>query len=99
MPVIGGLFWKVHLDTMVMLRSAGYWYIVQARCALTTYPKWWMLRSENTSALACFIFEDILCCWGALAEIVTDNGPAFVQALNVLANQYNIWHIHISPYM
>ena len=51
-----------------------------------------MLRSENTSALASFIFEDILCRWGALAEIVTDNGPAFVQALNVLANRYNIRH-------
>ena len=57
-----------------------------------------MLRSENASALASFIFEDILCHWGALAEIVTDNGPAFVQALNVLADRYNIWHIHISPY-
>ena len=57
-----------------------------------------MLCSENASALASFIFEDILCCWGALAEIVTDNGPAFVQALDVLANQYNIWHIHISLY-
>ena len=57
-----------------------------------------MLRSENTSALASFIFEDILCHWGALAEIVTDNGPAFVQALNVLADRYNIRHICISLY-
>ena len=85
-PVIGGLFHKVHLDTMVMPWSAGYWYIVQARCVLTAYPEWRMLHSENASALASFIFEDILCCWGALAEIVTDNGPAFVQALNVLAD-------------
>ena len=98
MPVIGGLFCKVHLDTMVMPRSAGYWYIVQARCALTAYPEWQILHSENASALASFIFEDILCCWGALAEIVTDNGPAFVQALNVLADRYNIRHICISPY-
>ena len=97
-PVIGGLFRKVHLDTMVMPRSAGYQYIVQARCALTAYPEWQMLRSENASALASFIFEDILCRWGALAEIVTDNGPAFVQALDVLTDRYNIRHICISPY-
>ena len=77
---------------------ASYWYIVQACCTLTTYPKWQMLRSENASALASFIFENILCHWGALAEIVTDNGPAFVQALDVLADRYNIRHIHISPY-
>ena len=98
MPVIGGLFCKVHLDTMVMPQSAGYWYIVQACCALTAYPEWQMLCSENVSALTSFISEDILCCWGALAEIVTDNGPAFVQALDVLADQYNIRHICISPY-
>ena len=97
-PVIGGLFRKVHLDTMVMARSAGYRYIVQARCALTTYPEWRMLRSENASALGSFIFEDMLCRWGTLAKIVTDNSPAFVQALDVLADQYNIRHIHISPY-
>ena len=98
MSVIGGLFRKVHLDTMVMPRSAGYWYIVQAHCALTAYPKWQMLHSENASTLASFIFEDNLCCWSALAEIVTDNGPAFVQALDVLADRYNIRHICISPY-
>ena len=97
-PVISGLFRKVHLDTMVMPRSAGYRYIVQARCALTAYPEWRMLHSENTSALASFIFEDILYCWGALAKIVTDNGPAFVQALDVLTDWYNIPHIRISPY-
>ena len=86
MPVISGLFHKVHLDMMVMPRSASYWYIVQACYALTAYPKWRMLHSENASALASFIFEDIHCCWGALAKIVTDNSPAFVQALNVLAD-------------
>ena len=57
-----------------------------------------MLRSENATAFASFIFEDILCRWGALAKIVTDSGPAFVQALDVLADRYNIWHICISPY-
>jgi len=31
-------------------------------------------------------------------EIVTDNGPAFVSALDELATRYNIWHIQISPY-
>ena len=57
-----------------------------------------MLHSENTSALTSFIFEDILCCWGALAKIVTDNGPACVQALDVFTDRYNIRNIRISPY-
>ena len=97
-PVIGSLFRKAHLDTMVMPRFAGYQYIVQACCALTAYPEWQMLRSENAAALTSFIFEDILCRWGPLAEIVTDNGPDFIQAVDVLADRYKIRHIHISPY-
>ena len=97
-PVVGGLFCKAHLNTMVMLRSAGYQYIVQAHCTLTIYPKWWMLHSENSAFLTFFIFKDILCRWGPLAEIVTDNSPTFIQALDVLADQYQIRHIHISSY-
>jgi transposase InsO family protein len=45
-----------------------------------------------------FIFEEILCRWGALEEIVTDNGGPFVKALEYLAKQYRIHHIRISPY-
>ena len=84
-PVIGGLFHKVHINTMVMPRSGGYHYIVQAQCTLTAYPEWHMLRSENTSSIASFIFEEILCRWGAVAELVTDNGTPYVQALDTLA--------------
>ena len=57
-----------------------------------------MLRSKNASVIASFIFEDILCHWGAVSELVTDNGLAFVQALDVLMSQYGIHHIWISPY-
>ena len=97
-PIIGGLFRKVHIDTMLMPCSGSYRYIVQARCALTAYPEWRMLRSENSTTLSSFIFEDLLCRWGPLSKIVTDNGPAFVQALDILADRYDIRHICISPY-
>ena len=97
-PVMGGLFHKVHINTMVMPCSGGYQYIVQAWCTLMAYPEWWMLWSKNASALTSFIFEDILCHWGAVSELVTDNGPAFVQALDVFASQYGIHHIQISSH-
>ena len=45
-----------------------------------------------------FICKEILCHWGAVSELVTDNGPAFIQALDVLTSQYGIHHIQISPY-
>ena len=48
--------------------------------------------------IASFIFEDILCHWGAVSELITDNGPAFVQALDVLTSWYGICHIRISPF-
>jgi hypothetical protein len=57
-----------------------------------------MLRSETGLTLAAFIFEDILCRWGPLSEIVTDNGTAFILALGILADRYGIRHIRISPY-
>jgi hypothetical protein len=97
-PLISRLFHKVHIDTMLMPKVGRYQYIVQARCALTSYPEWRMLRSEKAVGLASFIFEDILCRWGPVSEIVTDNGPSFIQALEFLAERHGIRHIRISPY-
>ena len=81
-----------------MLYSGSYCYIVQAWCMLTAYPEWWILHSETASSIATFIFEDILCCWGTITELITDNGSPFIQALDLLANQYGVRHIRISPY-
>src|SRR6201747_2368209 len=97
-PIPGGLFRKAHIDTMLMPKAGGYRYIVQARCAMTSYPEWRMLHAKTGATLAAFIFEEILCRWGPLSEIVTDNGPAFILALSTLADRYNIRHIPISPY-
>ena len=97
-PIIGGLFHKVHIDTMVMPCSGRYHFIVQAQCALTAYPEWHMLCSENVTMFMLFIFEDILCCWGVISELVTDNRTPYIQALDILTNRYRIHHIHISPY-
>jgi hypothetical protein len=83
---------------MYMPCTSGYHYIVQAHCLLSSYPEHWKLRKENGSMIGAFIFEEILCRWDALEEIITDNGPAFIEALNWLAEQYEIHHIHILPY-
>ena len=60
-PIVGGLFTRVHIDTMLMPHAGGYRYIIQACCTLTAYPEWRMLRSESASILTSFIFEDLLC--------------------------------------
>jgi Integrase zinc binding domain/RNase H-like domain found in reverse transcriptase len=92
------LFGKVYMDTMQMPLSGGFKYIVQGRCSLTTYPEWRKLRRENATTLGDWIFEEIICRWGSLYEVVTDNGTAFVAAMEYLAKRYHINHIRISGY-
>jgi hypothetical protein len=57
-----------------------------------------MLRKETSKALGDWIYEDILCRWGSLHEIVSDNGAAFLKALGYLSKRYQINHIRISGY-
>jgi hypothetical protein len=92
------LFRKVYIDTMFMPHAGGYRYIVQARCSLTAWPEWRALRVETGRTIGAFIFEEILCRWGAVGEIVTDNGTAYVAALDWLSDRFGIRHIRISAY-
>ena len=57
-----------------------------------------MLRSETGRLIADFIFQDLLCRWGGIYELVTDNGTPFLNALEILAEKYNVKHIRISGY-
>jgi hypothetical protein len=92
------LFHKAYIDTMFMLHTSSFWYIVQARCLLTAWPEWRALRVKTGWTLGSFIFEDILCRWGGVGEIVMDNRTAYVAALDWLSRRYGIWHIWISAY-
>jgi hypothetical protein len=57
-----------------------------------------MLRAETARTLGDWIYEDILCRWGSLREIVTDNGPAFLKAMEYLSKHYHLNYIQISGY-
>jgi len=92
------LFRKAFTDSMYMLASHGFSYIVQAHCSLSSWPEFRMLRKETGLTLGAFLFEEILCRWGGIEEIVTDNGTPFVAALDWLAQKYHIRHIRISAY-
>lgn len=100
-PVVAeplGLFSKCYMDVMEMPSSGGFKYIVHGRCSSSVYPEFCKLRRQTGNAIANWIFEDILCRWGSLRKIVTDNGTPFLRALNILAKWYGIHHITISPY-
>lgn len=100
-PVVAeplGLFSKCYMDVMEMPSSGGFKYIVHGRCSSSAYPEFQKLRHQMGEAIATWIFEDILCSWGSLCEIVTDNGTPFIRALDILGKRYGIHHITISPY-
>ena len=92
------LFVKMYMDTMHLPKSGSFKYLVQGCCSLTHYPEYRVLRTKTAKTISDWIFNDILCQWGALSEIVMDNGPAFVKALDYLGKRYHIRHIQISGY-
>ncbi|ETW76074.1 hypothetical protein HETIRDRAFT_330366 [Heterobasidion irregulare TC 32-1] len=92
------LFAEMYMDTMHMPTAGSFKYLMQGHCLVSHYPEFWMLQRETSSALAGWIFKNILCQWGTLVEIVSDNGLAFVKVLDQLAKKYHVWHIHISGY-
>ena len=53
---------------------------------------------ETGGAIATWIFEELLCHWGSLCIIVTNNGAPFLCALDILAKWYGICHITILGY-
>lgn len=102
-PVVvmpGGLFRKIHVDTFFLpKKSSGGWrYIVHGRCSLTGWPEWRGLTKETGQTVGRWLFEEVLCRWGAVEEIVSDNGPAMIAAIEWLAAKYKIHHIRISAY-
>jgi len=83
---------------MLMPTVNKFQYLIQAHCALSSWSEWHPLWKENEKTLGDFIFEDILCQWGGMAEIITDNAPAFVATAGYLSKKYGIHHVKISPY-
>ena len=65
---------------------------------MTSYPEGRATTSDSGKVIADFIFQDLLCRWGALEEIVTDNGQPYINALEILSKRYGINHIRISGY-
>jgi Integrase zinc binding domain len=93
------LFQVLHADTLHMTpKSNGCGYIVHGRCALSSWMEGRPLRQETGKSIGQWLFEEIICRWGCLMEIVTDNGKPFIAATAWLEQKYGIKGIKISPY-
>jgi len=92
------LFSKIYVDVMNMPTGGGYKFVVAARDDLSLSAEGRALRSCNASSLASFFWEEIFCRYGAVKQVVTDNGPEIEGAFRELLERYRIPQTKISPY-
>jgi len=92
------LFAKIYLDIMLMPKAQGYRYVVAARDNLSGAAEGCKLKKASAAAVSQFIYEEIICRYGNILEIVTDNGPETKAGTEELLRRYGINHIRISPY-
>jgi len=93
------IFQVLHADMVHMTpASNGCKYIVHGRCALSSWMEGRPLKKETAQTVAMWLFEEIICRWGCLSEIVTDNGAVFIAAVKWLEQKYGIKGIQISAY-
>ena len=92
------LFSKVYIDIMLMPRKKGYRYIVAARDDLSRAAEGRALKKSNAKSLAKFFWEQIYCRYGAVVQVVTDNGPEVKGAFEILLRRLKIPQVKISPY-
>jgi hypothetical protein len=97
-PPVPSLFRKAHMDTFLMPHIGTYRYVVHARCAMSSWPEGRATTADSAKVIMAFIFQEILCRWGTLDEIVTDNAAPYIAAVDLLGEQYGIRHIRISGY-
>jgi len=93
------IFEILHADIMHMSpASNGCKYIVHGRDNLTSWAEARGLRDEKARSIALWLYEEIICRWGSLMIIVTDNGSSFLAAVQWIAEKWGIKHITISLY-
>ncbi|SJL18320.1 uncharacterized protein ARMOST_21906 [Armillaria ostoyae] len=93
------IFQVLHADTMHMPQALnGHKYIVHGHCVLTSWMEGRTLASETAQAIGERLFKEIICRWGCLSLIITDNGKQFKAAIKYLEKKYGIRGIQIAPY-
>ena len=93
------IFTKVYVDVMDMTESVqGHKFIVCARDDLSRATECRALFKNNSVSLMKFFWEQIYCRYGAIAQVVTDNGSEVKGAFAELLQRVNIPQVRISPY-
>ena len=93
------IFQVLHADSMHMSpKSNGCGYIIHGQCGMTSWMEGRAVKTENGKTIAHWLFEDIICRWGCITKIITDNGGPYRSAAAWLEQKYGIKGIRISAY-
>ena len=88
---------KINLDLVDMrIASSGYNYIVDMHDDLTGWLEVRMLSTKSSEKVADFIWQDVICQFGCIPQITTDNITKFQGAVSILAKCYGITIIQIA---
>ena len=75
------IFEVLHMDIMHMTpASNGCKYIVHSHKQVMSWPEAQALKDKKARSIMLWLYEEIICRWGCLREIVTDNGMPFKAA-------------------
>ena len=75
---------KIYVDVMLMPKAHGYCYLVTAHDDLSLAAEGHALKHATSDSLAKFFWEEIICLYGVIAQIVTDNGSEIKGAFEKL---------------
>lgn len=76
-------------------KSDGCRYIVQERDTLTSWPEGRAMKFKDAAHVMEWLFEDVICRWGSIQNIVTDNLKVFIAAIREIEKKYGIKGIRI----
>jgi transposase InsO family protein len=93
------LFRHIYIDCMNMPRAKGKTQVIAARDDLSGYLEARMVEKATARNVAAFLWEDVVCRWGSIEVLTSDNGSEFIgEAVRILVDKYGINQIKISPY-
>ena len=93
------IFVKIYVDVMDMPESRwGFKYIMCAWDDLSRACEARAFQRNDSHSLAKFFWEQIYCRYGAIAEVVTDNGPETKGVFAELLRRVGVPQVKILPY-
>ena len=93
------IFEILHADIMHMSpASNGCKHIAHGRDHSTTWTEARALRDEKARSIALWLYEEIICRWGCIRMIISDNASSFKAALKWIEMKWGIKHVTISVY-